>query len=162
MEITDSLLKRFWEKVVRRGPDECWGWVGTRNNNYGRIMHQGMNVYAHRLSWIIHNGPIPNDVCVLHRCDNPPCANPSHLFLGTYQDNVNDMMQKGRHRYVAVRGEDIGNSKLTHIEAMEILSRYTGKRGEQSELAREYGVSQAQVWRIVNNLSWEHINGNRS
>lgn len=77
----------------------CWIWQGAPNNKgYGRIAIQGKRIYAHRASFMIFNGSI-NDLNVLHKCDVPLCVNPEHLFLGTQQENVTDMMQKGRHRY---------------------------------------------------------------
>ena len=87
--------ERFWVKVVR-GPD-CWNWNGGKLvEGYGRFVDRGKYVLAHRVSWEIHNGPIPEGLCVLHRCDNPPCTNPDHLFVGTHGDNARDRAAKGR------------------------------------------------------------------
>ena len=98
-----SLEERYWSKVVKH--DGCWEWTaGTRQNGgYGVIATPGKSVarggtgrqlVAHRLSWEIHNGPIPENLLVLHRCDNPPCTNPEHLYLGTQKDNVRDMDER--------------------------------------------------------------------
>lgn len=90
---------RFWEKVDRRGPDECWEWQGARNSKgYGELGRAKgkKNEYAHRLAYRIHYGSISEGMFVLHRCDNPPCCNPRHLFEGTPQDNTDDMIAKGR------------------------------------------------------------------
>lgn len=96
----EPLAVRFWRFVVRgTTDDDCWGWVGaTQHPGYGRIgVGGGGNVgFAHRVSWELHNGPTPNGLFVLHRCDNPPCTNPRHLFLGTQQENLKDMTAKGR------------------------------------------------------------------
>lgn len=94
---------RFWAKVDRSG--ECWEWIGKpTTHGYGRLerapqgQRRGAPVYAHRASWELHYGPIPEGLNVLHHCDNPPCVRPTHLFLGTHLDNMADMFAKGRDR----------------------------------------------------------------
>ena len=90
----------FWPKVERKGQDECWPWLAARHKNgYGALnchYERGTGNYAHRASWVIHNGDIPNGMWVLHKCDNPPCVNPGHLWLGTHLENMADMSNKGR------------------------------------------------------------------
>lgn len=97
--IAEADVARFWAKVGVVG--ECWEW-STRTNyhpmGYERMRVEGRQWMVHRLSWVIHNGPIPAGLCVLHRCDNPPCVNPAHLFLGTNLDNNRDRDAKGRTR----------------------------------------------------------------
>lgn len=96
------LETRFWAQVdMRSGIWECWEWTGARlPRGYGFAWDNavGANRLAHRLAWELTNGPIPDDLWVLHRCDNPPCVRPDHLFLGTAADNAHDMMAKGRGR----------------------------------------------------------------
>ena len=89
---------RLWLNIDQLGgPEACWPWLGKQRYGYGQIWASGRLVLAHRLVWELTLGPIQPGLCVLHRCDNPPCCNPAHLFLGTKADNVADMMAKGRH-----------------------------------------------------------------
>lgn len=92
-----TLEKRFWERVDKRAPQECWPWLGRTNAlGYGTIDDKGTSKLAHRVSYELHVGPIPENHLVCHDCDNPPCCNPAHLFLGTDTENIQDMINKGR------------------------------------------------------------------
>ena len=146
-----SLAKRFWEKVDKRGPDECWEWRGAKDScGYGEINIDDKTVRAHRLSWELANSSIPegegyHGTCVLHTCDNRACVNPKHLFLGTQADNIHDMAQKGRQRLAGTfRGEENGNSKLTKQSVLEIRGLLED-RHHQREIALIYEVSQATI-----------------
>lgn len=103
--MTKTWQERFWAKIDKRGPDECWEWLGSRKDKgYGQVQRtdeSGRKVLSsHRLAWEIANGPIPTGLFVCHHCDNPPCCNPAHLWLGTCRDNIHDMHAKGRQRKV--------------------------------------------------------------
>ena len=92
-----SIEERFWNKVDRCGPDECWEWLADKElKGYGRFKVAGRVIKAHRFAWELENGEVPKDLCVLHKCDVPSCVNPAHLFLGTRGDNNRDCIRKGR------------------------------------------------------------------
>lgn len=153
--IKASIEERFWEKVKKT--ETCWIWSAHRRGNYGRI-GKGVtcrDVNAHRVSWEIHNGPIPKGMNVLHRCDNRPCVNPDHLFLGTQADNLNDCVLKGRHG--DWRGEKNGRAKLTGKQVREIREKYLPKEVTASKLAKEYGVSRMHIYKILYRTNWKHI-----
>lgn len=148
---------RFWSKV-RRG-DDCWDWTAARDPlGYGFFrMEPGKPMWrAHRAAWALVNGPIPDGMIVCHRCDNPPCVRPEHLFLGTDQDNTDDRVAKGRSsRMVSHYGETSPLAVLTAAQVDEIRTRYAAGGVFQRELAAEYGVSQTQIGRIVRLVRWK-------
>ena len=150
-------VTRFWENVAVRGRDECWLWMGALTAaGYGTIQWEGKQWLAHRISYILAFGSIPegdgyHGTCVCHRCDNRACCNPAHLFLGTQADNCADRDAKGRHR--CGRGERHGMAKLTWLEVQEI--RYLSAQGVSGKiLANRYGVSAATVSEIINRKIW--------
>lgn len=148
---------RFWAKVVK-ADEGCWGWSGrVGRHNVPTIQWRGnRNVPAARVSWQLHNGAIPDGLFVCHRCDNPPCTNPAHLFLGTHADNMRDMAQKGRGR-AGRYGVEHHSSKLTPDAVRAIRAAYVAKMANQSELARQYGVRQGTIWRVVNGRTWRGV-----
>jgi hypothetical protein len=133
---------RFWSRIEKsKNHDACWIWIGScTSRGYGQICINGKMFSAHRVSWMVHFGKIPDGLHVLHHCDNKKCVNPDHLFLGTNDDNIRDKINKGRQS----RGTKVGNSKLNDKQVKEI--RNLIKEGhEQREIASLYGVSQATI-----------------
>jgi hypothetical protein len=161
LEIPERVIKRFWSKVNKNGPThpihgQCWTWTGSRDGfGYGYSILLSMKTRAHRVSWEIHFGEIPDGLCVLHKCDDPSCVNPDHLFTGTQQENVSDMVSKGR---TAV-GEAVGSSKLTedHVRFIrEVYKPHSRTCGIKS-LARSFGVSRRCVIAITKGRTWKHV-----
>ena len=130
--------QRFWQYV--RKTNSCWIWTGaTADWGYGTIsIRHGVMRGAHRVSWELHYGSMPHAVCVLHKCDNPPCVRPDHLFLGSLKDNTQDMLAKGRHIV-----------KLTKDQMEEIRNRYALGNISQDKLGKEFGMSQSSIGRII-------------
>jgi len=131
-------------------PSLCWCVDGARR--YGRVRYEGQIVMTHRWAWEREHGPVPDGLHVLHRCDNPPCINVEHLFLGTSADNNADKSAKGRQ----ARGDRCGNAKVTEEDVRAIrLLRSSGER--LSALAARYGISETQVSDIARRKSWAHV-----
>lgn len=156
--IPEPLASRFWPNVIR-GRD-CWLWTGAVNSHgYGRLRsgEDRSVLRAHRVSWELHFGPIPDGLFVLHYCDNPPCVRPDHLFLGTNTDNLRDASKKGRtgpqlhpERY---QGENGHRTKLTERDVRDIR-RATAS---QQAIAAQYGINPSSVSKIVLRKTWKHI-----
>ena len=154
---TEPLETRYWGKVDKRGPDECWPWLAYRNEwCYGIIFADGKYPRAHRVGWAFHTGkPVPDGMCVCHTCDNPPCQNPAHLFLGTVADNNRDMMNKGRTG--DKRGEANGQAKLTADDVHRIRELYANGGKTQAEIGVLFGVGDSHVSKIVRREKWSHV-----
>ena len=147
-----ELEQAFYSMISAEPMSGCWLWMGNATKNgYGVIAQN----YAHRLSYAMHNGEIGN-LHVLHRCDNPGCVNPKHLFLGTQQDNNADKLKKGRASGGSMKGTEHHQAKLNDQNVIQIRERY--KHGEnQTQLAKAFSISQGTVWSIVNRKTWAHI-----
>jgi len=142
--------------VVESG---CWEWQGSLlKKGYGRFGFSSKEVVlAHRFAWELEHGAIPDGQCVLHRCDNPPCCNPAHLFLGTRADNNRDMWAKGRARIANRQGERANNAKLTEAQVIEIRRRYIPRVVTCKMLAADYGVTEHTIDAVVSRRNWAHV-----
>lgn len=143
-------MKRFWNKVQIADDSSCWPWTATKiRKGYGRFNLKGENLLAHRVAWELSKGKIPSGLHVLHRCDNPSCCNPTHLFLGTNNDNVKDKINKGRLR----QGVDLPYSKLTAEEIIAIRNSDKTQRW----LAEHYNVGAATICNIKNRRTYKNV-----
>lgn len=155
-------MRRFWSKVDRSGgPDACWLWTANRNRNgYGTLKVGSRRdatrrtMLAHRKAWELMRGQIPPGSCVLHRCDNPPCCNPAHLFLGTQADNLADMHAKGRGRGPVGRR----NSRARFNEMSVRVIRFLRAKGTPvNALARAHKTGRCTIWCIATRRTWQHV-----
>lgn len=151
--------ERFHASYLPDPNSGCWLWTGfeTPGMGYGRLQVDGKNMYAHRYSWVLHNGPIPHGLKVLHRCDVPACVNPKHLFVGTTLDNALDMWRKGRgHRggpINAAHGTRMPQSKLNDDAVRKIR---VDPRGVTA-IARDYGVAHQTIMMLLRGKTWRHV-----
>ena len=150
-------LPKFHRNYQINETSGCWEWIGSTFQNrggYGRFHIGRIGYRAHRVSWLVHHMVWPVGKLVCHKCDNPSCVNPNHLFLGTERDNILDMVRKGRKADVS--GERHGMAKLSETQVREILKRVSN--GEvQRRLAFEYGISPALVCCLVKGKKWRHL-----
>ena len=139
----------------------CWEWVGTKRNGYGRTTTGSRtdgtrkSISAHRLSYLLFKGDIPPGHEICHKCDNPCCINPDHLFTGTRQDNVNDREQKGRS--VVLRGENNGRAKMTANDVYAARAERASKGTSYHALAGKYGVSKKTIMDAVKGKHWQCV-----
>jgi hypothetical protein len=152
--ITPEAVAAFWAKIVRGTPDECWLWTHCRNRaGYGRVRFSGCTRLAHRVAYEITFDLVdPPHLFVLHRCDNPPCVNPSHLFVGTHHDNMRDMRAKGR----SLVGERQPASRLTTADVQDIRQRRAAGQTLEA-IGLLYGVSLSNVHFICTRKHWRHL-----
>lgn len=168
VEITEKNLRNFWKKVVKQEGDGCWNWVAfLTSDGYGLFGLSGKLYTAHRVSYYLHFGCIPVGVLVCHKCDNPNCVRPDHLFLGSQFDNVHDMKRKGRERKatgdasamkkypeLVQKGEKHPKAILSEAAVLHIRANY---KGSCSSMAPHYGVSTCTIRDIIKRRSWRHI-----
>lgn len=159
-----DLQGRFWSSVNKNGPipahcpelGNCWEWTLFKTKRgYGSFAYKNKSHRAHRVAWELTNGEIPDGLFVLHKCDNCACCNPDHLFLGTHQDNMDDMKRKAR--IVPSHGEKNGQSKLTIAQVESIRRRYAAGNVSSTELANEFGVARSTMRSVINHKSWKTI-----
>lgn len=149
-----STSERYEGLVIRRGQDDCWGWSGFKYKGYGRMRVGSASVGAHRVSYELHVEPIPDGMTVLHKCDNPECTNPRHLFVGTNEDNNRDRDEKGR-QAIGVRAP---TAKLTESAVRDIRRNVTTKRGSNlASFARKYGVTRKTAGDAYHGRTWGHV-----
>lgn len=145
-----TVKERFWKKVDKRGPGGCWNWEASQvGKGYGGFFFREKGQRAHRVSWILAFGEIPDGLKVLHHCDNRLCVNPRHLFLGTDADNARDRTEKGR----TPHGENHYRSILTADAVREIRQ----SRATKANLATRYGVSADAIARVQRRFNWKHL-----
>jgi len=146
-------MKRFWKKVDVKSPDECWEWkAGLNSKGYGNLKHEGKSQLAHRVSYQLKHGAIPkgdgyHGMCVLHKCDNPLCVNPNHLFLGTQKDNMTDMNKKERS----------GLTKLREVDVINIRAIYEHTSATYQKLADIYSITNSAIGEIIRRKTWVHV-----
>lgn len=171
--------ERFWEKVNKNGSimpgmvTPCWEWQAYRQKwGYGiiGISHSKKTMLTHRYSYQLHYGEIPEGLLVLHKCDNPACVNPEHLWLGTDADNNADCLAKGRgnkatgdrngarlHPEKVAKGEAVSLAKLTEADVKRIREKYFVNGLTQKQLAKEFSVNQTAISNIIRFKTWRHI-----
>ena len=161
-----SIVDRLWGNTQRQdGPDSCWEFQGQAGR-FSRTGHRavtfnGRQQAAHRVAWILamevtgHESTIPEGMVICHKCDNPPCVRPDHLFLGTPADNAADRDRKGRHH--SLKGEANPLAKLTDNDVRAIRQEYAKKKTSQFVLADRYGVNQAAISAVLCGRTWTHV-----
>jgi hypothetical protein len=152
--------EEFLNFVSVHGDNDCWPWLGNQNGKgYGRVEYDGKLQQAHRVSWQIHHGPIPNGFNVLHTCDNTICVNQKHLFLGTQQDNVDDMIAKSRDNFGGNRpqiGSEHHNAQLNEDKVREI-KRLLEEGHRHKDIAEWFEVSRQAITNISTGHRWSHV-----
>lgn len=137
----------------RKLENGCWEWTGSHANPYGKFKLDGKYWSAHRISYILANGPIAETDIVCHKCDNPYCVNPDHLFIGTTADNVHDRVTKGRS---AIAERNV-NSKLTREQVVAIRAADLSARGAKTRLAVQLGISVTALCYVLKRKNWRHL-----
>lgn len=152
-----ALEERFWPKIDRRGPDECWPWKASlTTTGYGRFkVWSYQDIRAHRVAYLLEHGD-PGELLVCHRCDNRPCCNPAHLFLGTQDDNTQDKMAKGRWKGGDHSGANNPRALLTEENVKEVW-RLIGKGWTNTAIGARFKVHHATISVIRCGKSWRHL-----
>jgi hypothetical protein len=156
IEINPRTVSYFWRRVDKSPhPKGCWMWegskAGTHKDKYGRMGYGKTRPGAHRFSWVLHNGPVPDDMEILHKCDNTLCVNPDHLYVGTHHRNMLDRKARGRGNHPT--GERHPKAKLT-VEQVEEIRKLGSKGYSNRELGKMFGVSNTAVFHIKKGNHW--------
>lgn len=154
--MTFDIQSKLFDRLVAKD-NGCLEFTGALDTGrYGIVWKEGRNRGAHILTYEHHNGPIPEHLCVLHKCDNPPCCNQEHLFLGTKKDNFDDMVFKGRDVNYFRKGAEINTSVLTEVDVLEVYS-LIDEGQTQRKIAELYGVTHTAIGYIARGRSWKHL-----
>jgi hypothetical protein len=156
-EISKQRLKaRFWSKTKIGKKNDCWEWAHSfrKGVGYGQFSYYGYAEFAHRVAWLLTNGPIKKGLQVLHKCDNRKCVNPNHLFLGTQRENIHDMINKKRD---ALFGDRNPSAKLTKKAVLEIRKIRKTQKITIRRIAELYGVSYTTIWQILHKERWSWL-----
>jgi hypothetical protein len=145
------MIDRFMKLVMPEPNTGCWFWIGG-GTRYGRFWANGKLEGAHNISYVLHKGEIPKGLQVCHSCDNTQCVNPDHLFLGTFQENMDDKVSKGRQ----AKGETAGRAKLKDDD-VRVIRQMIAEGFPQAQIARDYGVDPKQITRIKQKKTWSHV-----
>jgi len=156
--LTDVTRNRFWIKVDKRGPDECWPWLGANNGRYGTMTINKRTIGAHKVSYLIHHGDTPDGVMILHECDEGLCVNPAHLCVGSHAKNMRDKAERGSHR-----GERVWHlAKLTNPGVKLIRRCFEDGHYDCQRLSDITGVTYQTIWSILNDKTWRHVDADGS
>lgn len=144
-----TIEERFWEKVDKKGDSECWEWQGSRAHRYGviKFSNSRKQISVHKFSYEIHYGKVPDQMCVMHSCDNTYCVNPRHLFLGTQLENQMDSINKGRH----------STQKLAPDDVIRIRDLYKTGDWTHSRIAEMFGVTRRAIGLVLTHDRWWHV-----
>jgi len=151
--------RRFMNRIEVVPETGCWEWQGKLGPfGYGGFSIGGKTTTAHRAGWRLFKGDVPKNIEVCHKCDNPKCVNPDHMFLGTHEENMKDAWQKERFANRRIlRGEGIGTSKLTDYDVLEIRRLRSGEGKTMEEIAIMFDVTKGTIWKVISGRSWRHI-----
>ena len=149
-----SLSFNFWKHVVIS--PGCWDWkASTDKGGYAVMSHRHKTMRAHRSSWLLHHGEIPEGLIIRHRCDNPTCTNPRHLETGSVADNSQDMIERGRSLF----GSKNHKAKITEVDVLKIREMYANSEDSQRDIAKHFGINDRSVSHIVRGLTWRKVGG---
>ena len=157
LRLLGTVEERFWNQTNKAGPNDCWEWTGSvRRGGYGHIGTNGRKTESsHRIAWKLFRGDVPAGMYVCHSCDNPPCVNPAHLWLGAPSDNVQDCLSKGRR--IGASGEKHKDAILTEKNVLRIRRIYAMGKHTQSEIGKRFGVSPRTVSDAVRGNTWKDL-----